>query len=301
MDIRLLEVHPQELKFVFELNKQSSCSIQLTNNSFDHVAFKVKTTSPKKYCVRPKVGIIEPNSTSEFTVRMQEQTMAPTDMLCKDKFLIQSIVVPADTTDEDITSGLFAKDGEKYIEEQKLVVTFVSPSSSPVFSPIDESVKEEVTLGISEPNNLCAGVERILDQEPPNKNDEVSDGVDSLPPKSMVPGVATEPRDDSKEEPEPASLADDFIDGDEEELEMIKNLEELKLKLSGLELKLCQAQNAISKLKEEKQISIQETKFLQENFSELKRTELKRVQVGFPVLYLYMVALVCTFLGRFLR
>lgn len=39
-------------------------------------------------------------------VRMQEQTMAPTDMLCKDKFLIQSIVVPADTTDEDITSGL---------------------------------------------------------------------------------------------------------------------------------------------------------------------------------------------------
>lgn len=39
-------------------------------------------------------------------VRMQAQKLAPPDMLCKDKFLIQSTVVPADTTDEDITSSL---------------------------------------------------------------------------------------------------------------------------------------------------------------------------------------------------
>lgn len=37
---------------------------------------------------------------------MQAQEMAPPDMLCKDKFLIQSTVVSADTTDEDITSSL---------------------------------------------------------------------------------------------------------------------------------------------------------------------------------------------------
>lgn len=41
-------------------------------------------------------------------------------------------------------------------------------------------------------------------------------------------------------EPEPASLANDFVDGNGEDLEMIKHLEELKLKLSELELKLCQ-------------------------------------------------------------
>lgn len=101
-----------------ELNKDSLCSIQLTNKTVDHVAFKVwvtnfplsffhffslvllknknqtdliydslcwdsmfccmqgngqrfffqvKITSPKKYFVRPKVGIIEPNSTRGFT------------------------------------------------------------------------------------------------------------------------------------------------------------------------------------------------------------------------------------------
>ncbi|KAL8546986.1 hypothetical protein ACS0TY_006635 [Phlomoides rotata] len=30
----------------------------------------VKTTSPKKYCVRPNVGIIKPNSTYDFTEGM---------------------------------------------------------------------------------------------------------------------------------------------------------------------------------------------------------------------------------------
>ncbi|XP_038878363.1 vesicle-associated protein 1-2-like isoform X2 [Benincasa hispida] len=221
-------------------------------------------------------------------VRMQAQTLAPPDMLCKDKFLIQSTVVPADTTDVDITSTLFAKEGGKYIEEQKLGVTLVSPSISPVVSPVDEALKEEeVALAVTEPNNLCKAVEEIVDQEPLNKN--------------HVPGNATEPRDVNEEEPEPSCLPNDFIDGNEENLEMIKHLEELKLKLSELELKLCQAQNAISKLKEEKQISIQETKFLKENFSELRKTELNKVQVGFPVLYLYMVAIVCTFLGRLLR
>lgn len=37
---------------------------------------------------------------------MQGQQLAPPDMLCKDKFLIQSTVVPADTTDGDIVSSL---------------------------------------------------------------------------------------------------------------------------------------------------------------------------------------------------
>lgn len=96
----MLQLPPVELK------KQSSCSIQLTNNVFDHVAFKVlfffllrrkkkiinliydilcgnknikpeeffififfqvKTTDAKKYCVRPNMGILKPISTCEVT------------------------------------------------------------------------------------------------------------------------------------------------------------------------------------------------------------------------------------------
>lgn len=34
---------------------------------FDKINLQVKTTSPKKYCVRPNAGIIKPKETSDFT------------------------------------------------------------------------------------------------------------------------------------------------------------------------------------------------------------------------------------------
>lgn len=40
------------------------------------------------------------------TVTMQAQRVAPPDMQCKDKFLIQSTVVPYGTTETDIRSDM---------------------------------------------------------------------------------------------------------------------------------------------------------------------------------------------------
>lgn len=37
---------------------------------------------------------------------MQAQKLAPPDMVCKDKFLVQSAVVPEGTTDEDINASM---------------------------------------------------------------------------------------------------------------------------------------------------------------------------------------------------
>ncbi|XP_077240557.1 vesicle-associated protein 2-2-like isoform X2 [Tasmannia lanceolata] len=135
MSPELLEIQPRELKFTFELKKQSSCSVQLVNNFNRYVAFKVKTTSPKTYCVRPNTGVILPKSTCDFTVIMQAQRVAPPDMQLKDKFLIQSTVVPFGSTMEDITSSLFTKESGRYIEENKLRVVLVSPPHSPVLLP----------------------------------------------------------------------------------------------------------------------------------------------------------------------
>ncbi|KAI7990237.1 hypothetical protein LOK49_LG12G02058 [Camellia lanceoleosa] len=45
---KLLSINPLELKFPFELKKQISSSFQLLNKTDKHVAFKVKTTKPKK-------------------------------------------------------------------------------------------------------------------------------------------------------------------------------------------------------------------------------------------------------------
>uniref|UniRef100_A0A0D9WFU6 MSP domain-containing protein n=1 Tax=Leersia perrieri TaxID=77586 RepID=A0A0D9WFU6_9ORYZ len=118
----LVEIHPRELRFEFEVKKKSSCSVNLVNKSEEYVAFKVKTTSPKRYCVRPNVGVIHPRE----TFIMQALNTAPPDLQIKDKFLLQTTAVPFGTADEDIAPSFFSKETGRYIEENKLRVVLVS-------------------------------------------------------------------------------------------------------------------------------------------------------------------------------
>ncbi|XP_027365737.1 vesicle-associated protein 2-2 [Abrus precatorius] len=398
----LLEIEPKELKFMFELKKQSSCSVQLTNNTYHHVAFKVKTTSPRKYSVRPNVGVLMPNATCEFIVTMQAQRVAPEDMVCKDKFLIQSTMVPAETASEDVTSSLFVKDGSKYIEENKLKVTLISPPESPDLSPINGDFKngldyekipiyskdeiqspepmvlknpdivhevlkleEDSELKLEEDTELKPEHDVGLDTlkvvgEPiektglkVSKNEELSiiKDVEELKPQKKLELEVSRDMDlnnvKNAEELKPEKAADlhvskvlDFgtinnvkelkpekekelkvskdmelktvkdvedpkqekeaelrVSKSVEELKLIKAIEEMKLKLDGLESKLNESGVTISKLTEERRLSIQETKILQEKLADLIDKGPRKVQVGFPLLYVCMVALICVILG----
>ncbi|XP_058085337.1 vesicle-associated protein 1-2-like [Magnolia sinica] len=136
----LLSIEPQELKFPFELKKQISCSLQLSNKTDNYVAFKVKTTNPKKYCVRPNTGIVMPRTTCDVTVTMQSQREAPPDMQCKDKFLLQSVIANPGATGKDITPEMFNKESGNLVEECKLRVVYVSPPQPP--SPVQEGSDE---------------------------------------------------------------------------------------------------------------------------------------------------------------
>ncbi|KAF7828409.1 Vesicle-associated protein 1-2 [Senna tora] len=136
----LLSIEPLELKFPFELKKQISCSIQLSNKTDSHVAFKVKTTNPKKYCVRPNTGVVLPRSTCDVIVTMQAQKEAPPDMQCKDKFLLQSVKKDETITPKDITAEMFNKESGNVVEECKLRVLYVSPPQPP--SPVPEGSEE---------------------------------------------------------------------------------------------------------------------------------------------------------------
>ncbi|KAK3195049.1 hypothetical protein Dsin_026359 [Dipteronia sinensis] len=135
----LLNIQPSELKFPFELKKQSSCSMQLTNKTDKYVAFKVKTTNPKKYCVRPNTGVVLPGSSCNVTVTMQAQKEAPPDLQCKDKFLLQSVAAPDGATTKDIGPELFNKEEGKVVEELKLRVIYI-PANPP--SPVPEGSEE---------------------------------------------------------------------------------------------------------------------------------------------------------------
>ncbi|KAI4377908.1 hypothetical protein MLD38_015464 [Melastoma candidum] len=127
----LLSIEPLELKFPFELKKQIDCPLQLSNKTENYVAFKVKTTNPKKYCVRPNTGVVSPQSTCDIIVTMQAQKEAPPDMQCRDKFLLQSVKVEDGVSAKDITAEMFNKESGHVVEECKLRVIYVSPPQPP--------------------------------------------------------------------------------------------------------------------------------------------------------------------------
>ncbi|KAL5725396.1 hypothetical protein ACHQM5_008544 [Ranunculus cassubicifolius] len=138
----LLNIYPKEFKFPIQKMKQSSCSLHLHNNTTDeYVAFKVKVTDPKRYCVRPNTGVIPHGVTIDVTITMQALKEAPADMQCKDKFLIQSFAVARGTI---VTSELFKKEARNKVEESKFKVAFFIP---------EKSIPEEVKIPPIEVNN----------------------------------------------------------------------------------------------------------------------------------------------------
>ncbi|KAI4315203.1 hypothetical protein L6164_028037 [Bauhinia variegata] len=126
---QLVSVQPDELRFQFELEKQTFCDLKVLNNTENHVAFKVKTTSPKKYFVRPNTGVIQPWDSCIIRVTLQAQREYPPDMQCKDKFLLQSTTVSQNFDADELPPDTFTKDSGKSIEERKLRVVYLSPSS----------------------------------------------------------------------------------------------------------------------------------------------------------------------------
>ncbi|GER31215.1 vesicle-associated membrane protein [Striga asiatica] len=136
----LLHIEPLELQFPFELKKQISCNMQLSNKSDNYVAFKVKTTNPKQYCVRPNTGVVAPRSSCDVIVTMQAQKEAPVDMQCRDKFLLQSAVVSPGLMVKDITAEMFNRESGNQVDECKLKVVYVPPAQPP--SPVREGSEE---------------------------------------------------------------------------------------------------------------------------------------------------------------
>ncbi|KAI4338802.1 hypothetical protein MLD38_023814 [Melastoma candidum] len=140
----LLRLEPQELQFPFELRKHISCSFQLSNKTDNYVAFKVKTTNPKKYCVKPNTGIVTPWATCNVMVTMQAQKEVPADMQCKDKFLVQSVVAAPGATAKDISTDMFNKESGHNVEECKLRVVYL-PSPRASFSDNGHTAVSEFT------------------------------------------------------------------------------------------------------------------------------------------------------------
>ncbi|VEN53749.1 unnamed protein product [Callosobruchus maculatus] len=84
---------PNELKFRGPFNVSVTSYMKLTNPTEDRIMFKIKTTAPKMYCVRPNSGILEGKAVIEVAVCLQPFLFNPAEKN-KHKFMVQSAFAP---------------------------------------------------------------------------------------------------------------------------------------------------------------------------------------------------------------
>uniref|UniRef100_A0A7S2RAX6 MSP domain-containing protein n=1 Tax=Eucampia antarctica TaxID=49252 RepID=A0A7S2RAX6_9STRA len=92
---------------VGESTPRCTMSLRHPGKTKEHLAFKVKTTQPRRYLVRPNQGVVAPGTTEKVTILLVEKDkqilLQSYDRLgqtaldhSKDKFLVQSCTTPDD-------------------------------------------------------------------------------------------------------------------------------------------------------------------------------------------------------------
>lgn len=116
-----------------ELASQVKESLVVRNPHNRPVAFKIKTTAPKQYCVRPNSGRIEPGQEVEVQVLLQAmKEEPPVDFKCRDKFLVQSTIIAPEHESSSISvlwSAIESKSRDA-IHEKKIRCLFLTSDSS---------------------------------------------------------------------------------------------------------------------------------------------------------------------------
>jgi len=128
-----VELDPVELGFKRPFQHEVSQTLRLKNPHSDPVAFKVKTTAPKQYCVRPNSGRIEPGKDVEVQILLQAMKEdPPPDAKCRDKFLVQSVLVTADKEFTNVGSlwSHIEQTNKSSIQEKKIRVLFLAPDDA---------------------------------------------------------------------------------------------------------------------------------------------------------------------------
>ncbi|KAI9642791.1 phosphatidylinositol-binding protein scs2 [Ciborinia camelliae] len=126
-----VEIDSQELGFHRPFTTEVSQTLRIRNPNHTPISFKVKTTAPKQYCVRPNSGRLEPGRSIDVTVLLQAmKDEPPLDAKCRDKFLVQSVEIKPDMEFADTTSSHVDRADKKDIQEKKIRVVYLAPKSA---------------------------------------------------------------------------------------------------------------------------------------------------------------------------
>ncbi|XP_059188313.1 vesicle-associated membrane protein-associated protein B-like isoform X2 [Centropristis striata] len=152
---QVLVLEPQhELKFRGPFTDVVTATLKLTNPTDRNVCFKVKTTAPRRYCVRPNSGIIDAGSSINVSVMLQPFDYDPNEK-SKHKFMVQSMLAPYDMTDME---GVWKEAKPEELMDSKLRCAFEMPLEN-------DKTTEHSTLPKSASASLDDGeVKKIMEE-----------------------------------------------------------------------------------------------------------------------------------------
>ncbi|KAJ7675753.1 PapD-like protein [Mycena polygramma] len=175
-------------------------SLSIANHNAQPVAFKVKTTAPKLYSVRPNSGRVEPGQSVDVLVMLQPlKDEPPLNAKCKDKFLIQSTLITPDKEAMpllDIWNSPETNE-EGRVHHQKLRVVYL-PAEGQTLVEEDEEAQTNMSSMM-----LGTGVSRYdtVRQHPAN-GDAPADQSAARP--STPPGDFSAAQEEPHEEQQPS-------------------------------------------------------------------------------------------------
>ncbi|KAI9710210.1 MAG: hypothetical protein M1812_007482 [Candelaria pacifica] len=178
-----IELDPTDLAFRRPFTHEVTQVLRLRNPNSDPLAFKVKTTAPKQYCVRPNSGRIEPGKDVEVQVLLQAMKEdPPLEFRCRDKFLVQSVTVSADKEFSNVNSiwQHMETTARSSIQERKIRVVFL-PSNGPSAPPPGSSTSP-LASSLASTQNTVNGTHP--DQETPQRE---SMAYPSSTPEAVTP------------------------------------------------------------------------------------------------------------------
>ncbi|XP_030630383.1 vesicle-associated membrane protein-associated protein A-like [Chanos chanos] len=126
---------PNDLRFKGPFTDVVTATLKLKNPSDRRVCFKVKTTAPRRYCVRPNSGVIDAGASVTISVMLQPFDYDPNEK-SKHKFMVQTMYAPPTITD---TEAMWKDAKPDELMDSKLRCVFELPSENDKVNDMDVS------------------------------------------------------------------------------------------------------------------------------------------------------------------
>jgi len=227
-----LKINPSILHFPPPFDNRVITNIlKLQNVSTEKfIAFKVKTTRPHRYSVKPHIGLIKPGEKVEVLVRFNHQKDPIKDTKERDKFQVETINL--DTAPPDV-ANLFKTTPQDQIIKEKLKCRFAAITSPKTVTTTDSSGNTSI---LTADGGELSGVAAIAAEE----GSEGSKGSDG--------GFSDSAMGGGKLDKESSSAKPSYKESAKKEEDPTRQIQELKNKVAELTKKNTDIENARNKM-----------------------------------------------------